>query len=114
MLKFKNWRKKERFSDIHMLPGDTLQLTYTDEKKRTHILTEENIGRHMTVNEARTFDAEVDGRDAIGGVFIEKEKKEHGIFGREVIEPTVENWDKVCLAIVVAVILIIGAAVIFN
>jgi hypothetical protein len=71
---FKNWRKKEKFKDIYLLPGDSIQLV-SKKGDKEKVLVEDEVEKMKIINEARTFDAEVDGREAIGGVFISKSNK---------------------------------------
>lgn len=82
---FKKFREIQRgkFRPISVAPGDTLELTYietwTDAKgkvvSRTEtVLLNEKITEVMIVDEAVAFRGEYEDRQALGGMFLEKEK----------------------------------------
>lgn len=82
-MKFLKWRKRKKIASIHLMPGDSIEIVHQPTyegvsgtyKGKEKILLSENIGREMRIDEVATFDAEVEGRDAIGAVIINKTKK---------------------------------------
>lgn len=66
---------REKFSEIRLLPGDSLQLTYTDNHTGKVILVQEPITANsaMTINEGVLFYTVYEGRRALGGMALEKE-----------------------------------------
>ena len=82
-MKFLKWRKREKVASINLRAGDSIKIVYRPTyegvsgtyKGEEKILLSENIGREMRIDEVATFDAEVEGRDAIGAVIINEIKK---------------------------------------
>jgi hypothetical protein len=71
-MKFIKWIKRITITPLHCTAGDSLSLYYT--KKNTSYpieLISEPITKSRTFTEVGIFNAEVDGKPAIGGVFIE-------------------------------------------
>lgn len=69
-MKFLNWKQREKISPINVQAGDTIQVNFRDVKGNVKVLIDDKIGRTMVIDEVGIFNAEVDGRDAIGGVII--------------------------------------------
>jgi hypothetical protein len=78
---FKKWRIRKPISPMSVVPGDTVEVT---SHRTLHVgpiniplksrrLVWDEIKKPMRINEVGLFDAEVDGRKAIGGVLIEEE-----------------------------------------
>lgn len=65
---------REKISQIHLSPGDTLQLTYKDESSGETILAKTILAdRHaMIVDEAVLFATVFEGRRALGGMVVER------------------------------------------
>jgi hypothetical protein len=64
--------KRQKFSPIHVVPGDSVMLTYHEPGKPERILVEETVTRMMTFDEGVVFEAEFEGRRATGGLFVEE------------------------------------------
>lgn len=60
-----NWISRKKITPIHIVPGDSLELSYEGKILLVHICTVP-----MTINEVGIFTTEIDGRKALGGVFI--------------------------------------------
>jgi len=56
-------RQRESFAPIHLASGDTIKLTYTDEKGK-RVLAQDTVDRAMMFNEGVIFD--VDKWDGLG------------------------------------------------
>lgn len=73
MFTFHKWLGKEKCAPIYIRPGDSIQLSHSDEFGITKNVITRKFDKQVTISETGIFEADVDGRYAIGGVFIEKE-----------------------------------------
>ncbi len=66
-------RKREKISPIHVIPKDTISLTYNGK-----VICKDKIHRKMVLNETVIFDLDPDeiegATDGIGGAFLQTEK----------------------------------------
>lgn len=65
-MKIIKWLQKKKIDPIHTVEGDVLSL---EVKGKT--LATEKITKTMKITEVRIFKAEVEGRNALGGLFME-------------------------------------------
>lgn len=71
-MKIHKWLKREKIAPIHVFPGDTVSLTYKDKKGVDHKVLKSDIDKTFTFNEVGIFEAKIEKKDALGGVFIGK------------------------------------------
>lgn len=74
-MKILKWLKKEKIAPINVLPGDSVTLSYRDAAGQDHHAAYAQIEKPMIIDEARIFTAEIENKDAIGGVFMGKKIK---------------------------------------
>lgn len=76
---FRNYKelKRETFTPIHLMQGDSLRLTWTEPGRKEKILCKHTIdaSQAMSIDEGILFEARFEGRRALGGITLEQKKK---------------------------------------
>lgn len=75
MFGFKFLTRKKLEAPICLIAGDQIQLTTNLEDGTQTVHLSEPVTRAMTIDEVASITAEVEGRPAMGGLFIEKAKE---------------------------------------
>jgi len=66
---------RKKVAPICLLPGDTLSVTHHDEKGETILVTTDICKTQaMVVDEAVLFEGNFEGKRALGGMVVEKDK----------------------------------------
>jgi hypothetical protein len=65
---------RQKIQQIHLMAGDSLQVTYRDKETGEVVLADCAItaDQAMTVDEAILFEGEFEGRRTLGGMVVER------------------------------------------
>ena len=65
---------RQKIHQIHLMAGDSLQVTYRDKETGEIVLADRAItaDQAMTVDEAILFEGEFEGRRTLGGMVVER------------------------------------------
>ena len=68
-MKILKWLQRKKVKPIYILPGDSFTLSAYDK-----VVAHKTLNEKMTIDEVGIFEGKIDGKDALGGVFMGKKQ----------------------------------------